>query len=73
MILLFQSSENLNLVGFFDVHGSDTQDPLKCGDMNMNGVQNVLAFFYALSEVNRNLNHYFRPEVKLGKIQLQIS
>ncbi len=56
----------MNIVGFFDVHGSDVEDPLRCGDLNMNGVQNVLAFYYAVNEVNRNINHYFRPEVKLG-------
>lgn len=65
--LYVQAPENLNIVGFFDVHGSDPADRLQCGPLDARGgMQNALAFFYAISEVNRNPDLSLRPDIKLG-------
>ena len=63
-------SEDLNVVGVFNVHDMG-KDSFKCGEMRVaNGMQNLLAFFYSLDRINKNLNLNLPPSLKLGGLAL---
>ena len=50
------------------MHSSDPEDSLKCGNLDPNGgIQNALAFFYAVNEINKNADLSLTPNIKLGK------
>ena len=60
------ASQNLNIVGMFDVHrpGSGI---LKCGDMDVSGgFQNLLALSYSLELVNTNKNINLPSSIKFS-------
>ena len=70
LLIYSQSPENLNIVGFFDLHSSDPEDSLQCGSMDPNGgIQNALGFMYAINEVNKNMDLNLSPGIKLGKCE----
>ena len=59
-----QRVDDINVIGLFDVHAASA-DALQCGPLNTNtGFYNLLAFFYAISQVNANTTKYHG--VKLG-------
>lgn len=70
-LMASDTSADLNVVGFFNVHKRDAKDPLHCGLLDTrSGFQSALAFFYAIDSINskRISNLQLPGNVKLGGV-----
>ncbi|GAB1608013.1 Metabotropic glutamate receptor 3, partial [Argonauta hians] len=69
--MIQKSSNDLNLVAFFDVHSADNKVPNRCGELNVvSGFQHALAFFYAINKVNKNGRNRLDSSLQLGGVAM---
>lgn len=65
------SPNDLNIVFVSDVHHADPDNSLACGSIDTGSNMNTLmAFIYALEQVNANADSQFHASLKLGGIAL---
>ncbi len=61
------SPENLNIISYFDVHHANADNNLACGSLNKeSGFPSVLAFFYAIDQINQNEGIQLPTSIRLG-------
>ena len=61
----------LNLVAIFDIHMADDKGPEKCGLLDWaSGFQHLLAFFYAIENVNKNYLYKLSNSLQLGGVAI---